>query len=117
MKRVAPMLFTLCLALNAPASEIYDLVINGGRVMDPESGLDSVRNLGISGATVRAVTTASLTGRETIDGRGMVVAPGFINLHWHGTELQSDRYQVMDGVTSRRARKTVGGSFPITPVV
>jgi N-acyl-D-aspartate/D-glutamate deacylase len=90
----------LLLTLSAQAGEVYDLVILGGRVMDPESGLDSVRNIGIIGSEIRVLTNAALSGREMIDARGLVVAPGFINLHWHGVELHSDRYQVMDGVTS-----------------
>ena len=37
---------------------------------------------------------------KLIDARGLVVAPGFINLHWHGKDPHSDYYEAMDGVTS-----------------
>jgi N-acyl-D-aspartate/D-glutamate deacylase len=71
----------------APAhGETYDIVLSHGRVMDPESGLDDIRNLGISGGKIRAISRDSLTGRQTIEARGLVVAPGFIDLHEHGQE-------------------------------
>ena len=80
--------------------EIYDVVISHGRVMDPESGLDDVRNLGISGGKVRAVSSDSLTGKQTIEARGMVIAPGFIDLHEHGQEPRNYQFQAHDGVTT-----------------
>ncbi len=84
----------------AAQSEEFDLVIANGRVVDPESGLDAVRNVGILGGVIRALTEEPLRGRETIDARGLVVAPGFIDLHWHGVRPESHRYQAMDGVTA-----------------
>jgi Spy/CpxP family protein refolding chaperone len=68
--------------------------------MDPDSGLDAVRNLGIRGGVVEAISAAPLEAQEVIDARGLVVAPGFINLHWHGKDPHSDYYEAMDGVTS-----------------
>jgi dihydroorotase len=68
--------------------------------MDPESGLDDVRNLGISGGKVRAVSSDSLAGKQTIEARGMVVAPGFIDLHEHGQEARNYQFQAHDGVTT-----------------
>ena len=78
----------------------FQIVINGARVMDPESGLDSVRSVGIGGGKIRAISEAPLAGGVTIDGSGLVLSPGFIDLHWHGKDLASGRYQLMDGVTS-----------------
>lgn len=78
----------------------YDLVILNGRVMDPESGLDDVRNLGVSKHEIRAVTTESLQGREFIDAAGLVVSPGFIDLHQHGQNAENYRYKAADGVTT-----------------
>jgi dihydroorotase len=46
------------------------------------------------------VSEAPLVGTETVDASGLVVAPGFINLHWHGTDPHSNTYEAMDGVTS-----------------
>ncbi len=78
----------------------YDTVIAGGRVLDPESGLDAVRNVGIRGGSVEAVTEAALNGRKTVDAAGMVVCPGFIDLHSHGQDAENYRIQAMDGVTT-----------------
>lgn len=56
----------------------YDLVLERGRVVDPETALDAVRNVGIKGGRVAAISEAPLQGGETLDATGMVVAPGFI---------------------------------------
>ena len=82
------------------AGPVHDLVIAHGRVMDPESGLDAVRHLGIDGGVVRAVSATPLQGRRVVDATGLVVAPGFIDLHWHGTDPESHRFQALDGVTA-----------------
>lgn len=84
----------------AGLAQTYDVVIQGGRVIDPESKLDAVRHVGISGNKVRAVSEKPLQGKRVIDARGLVVAPGFIDLHWHGTDPASDIYEAMDGVTA-----------------
>lgn len=87
-------------ALPAWARQDYDVVITGGRVMDPESGLDGVRNVGISGGTIQAVGTQAMSGSLTIDARGLVVAPGFIDLHEHAQSDEGYRLQAQDGVTT-----------------
>ena len=61
-----------------------DLVIAGGRVIDPESGLGGVRNVGIRCGEVAAITKTPLSGDAILDASGLVVAPGFIDLHAHG---------------------------------
>jgi N-acyl-D-aspartate/D-glutamate deacylase len=78
----------------------YDLVIANGRVMDPESGLDAVRHVGIRGGTVAAISATPLTGARIIDAARHVVAPGFVDLHEHGQADESYRMMVRDGVTS-----------------
>jgi N-acyl-D-aspartate/D-glutamate deacylase len=80
--------------------EIYDLVILNGRVMDPESGLDAVRNVGVKGGKIVAVSEQPLQGSTTIDAKGLVVAPGFIDLHEHGQEPRNYEFQAHDGVTT-----------------
>jgi len=65
-------------------TESYDVVIANGRVMDPESGLDAVRNVGIAGGKIRAISAEPLQGKKTIDAMDLTVAPGFIDLHQHG---------------------------------
>jgi N-acyl-D-aspartate/D-glutamate deacylase len=83
---------------SSPAS--YDLVILNGRVIDPESRTDAIRNLGISNGTIKAISTRQLTGRTVIDARGLVVSPGFIDLHQHGQDHENYRFKAMDGVTT-----------------
>jgi N-acyl-D-aspartate/D-glutamate deacylase len=78
----------------------YDVVILHGRVMDPETSLDVFRNVGISGGKIREVSEKELRGKETIDATGLVVAPGFIDLHEHGQEPRNYQFQARDGVTT-----------------
>jgi N-acyl-D-aspartate/D-glutamate deacylase len=78
----------------------FDLVITNGRVMDPESGLDAARNVGITGGKIRAITTEALKGKQAIDAKGLVVAPGFIDLHEHGQEPRNYQFQAHDGLTT-----------------
>jgi dihydroorotase len=85
---------------SASADETYDTVIANGRVMDPESGLDAVRTVAIRDDKIVAISNAPLTGTATIDARGLVVAPGFIDLHEHGQEPRNYQFQARDGVTT-----------------
>ena len=94
-------LFALCLALAAPSfAQTYDLVIEGGRVMDPETGMDAVRNVGIRDGKVARIAADKLAGKRTIEAKGLVVAPGFIDLHEHGQDAASSRLKAFDGVTT-----------------
>jgi len=78
----------------------HNIVLHGGRVIDPESMLDAKRDVGISGGTVTAVTEDDLDGTTVIDVTGLVVAPGFIDLHSHAQNLAGRRLQAHDGVTT-----------------
>ena len=78
----------------------YDIVISNGRVVDPETGLDSFRNVGITGGTIESIENAELSGRTAIDADGLVVAPGFIDLHSHGHDQENYEIQALDGVTT-----------------
>lgn len=78
----------------------YDLVVSGGRVIDPESGLDEVRNVGIRSGRIEAVTTDGLEAFDTIPATGLVVAPGFIDLHIHRQNDETFGLMVRDGVTT-----------------
>ena len=62
----------------------YDLVLRNGRVMDPESNLDAIRNIGINKGKITLVTKSEISGRQLVDVSGLVIAPGFIDLHAHG---------------------------------
>ena len=78
----------------------YDVVIANGRVIDPESRTDAVRWVGIRGGKVAAVSPAALRGTTVLDASGMVVAPGFIDMHAHGHNDESYRLYAMNGVTT-----------------
>jgi N-acyl-D-aspartate/D-glutamate deacylase len=90
----------------SPAGEPeYDLVILNGRVVDPESGIDAIRNIGINAGpnnngTIQAISEKSLKGKASVLATGLVVAPGFIDLHSHGQDQENYRFKAMDGVTT-----------------
>jgi N-acyl-D-aspartate/D-glutamate deacylase len=81
-------------------SQQYDLVINGGRVIDPETSLDAVRSVGIVGDRIARVSAQPLKGTKVIDATGLVVSPGFIDLHQHDQSPAAYRLKALDGVTS-----------------
>ena len=78
----------------------YDLVINNGRVMDPETNLDGIRNVGIKEGRIAVITEDQIVGTEAIDATGLVVAPGFIDGHQHCVEPYAYRLMVRDGRTT-----------------
>jgi len=100
MKSIGLVLILFALVFPSSSQPAYDLVILNGRVIDPESRTDAVRNLGISNGTIKAITSNKLTGRTVIDARGLVVSPGFIDLHQHGQDDENYRFKAMDGVTT-----------------
>jgi dihydroorotase len=89
-----------CLAFGCSPQPVYDIVLAGGRVMDPATGLDAPRNIGISSGRIAAISEAPLQGKETVKVEGLVVAPGFIDIHAHGQTTQDMRIQARDGVTT-----------------
>jgi len=88
------------LSAQNPANAVYDRVILSGHVMDPASTLDAVSNIGLTGGRIAIITTHALRGRDTVDARGLVVAPGFIDLHAHGQTPETYRFYALDGVTT-----------------
>ena len=90
----------------------YDLVIKNGRVIDPESGLDAIRHVGVMAGRITAITDKTIEGKETIDAEGLVVSPGFIDLHAHGQNLAAYRMQAVQGVTT--ALELESGVLPIS---
>lgn len=92
----------VCVALVATlaSAQQYDIVLEGGRVMDPETNLDAVRNVGIRGGKIVRISSEPLSGTRVIHVAGLVVAPGFIDLHQHGQDLASQRVKAFDGVTT-----------------
>ena len=101
MRRIVPILLVASAAVAAcTKAPSYDLVIANGRVMDPESGLDGVRHIGINAGKIAAVSETPLAGARVIDAANRVVSPGFIDLHEHGQTEESYRMMVRDGVTT-----------------
>lgn len=92
----------LILSLNAfgQSSIQYDIVLAGGRVIDPETKLDAIRNVGIQNGRIMMISSDPLVGKETLNVSGKVVAPGFIDLHVHGMSNVEQEYQLHDGVTT-----------------
>ncbi len=78
----------------------YDLVITGGRVMDPETLYDEVANVGIKDGRIATITKEKISGRETIEAKGMVVGPGFIDTHFHFQMPVGYSLGLRDGLTS-----------------
>lgn len=111
MKRFALMLAAMVFSMPTLAQN-YDLVINNGRVIDPETGLDGIRSVGVSGDRIAAISDTPLEGARVIDATGLIVSPGFIDLHSHSVvDLTGNRMQAADGVTT--ALELESGVLPI----
>jgi N-acyl-D-aspartate/D-glutamate deacylase len=92
--------FCVLLCASVVLAQQYDTVIEGGRVIDPETKLDAVRNVGIQNGRIVHISDTPLQGPRVIHATGLVVAPGFIDLHQHGQDLPSQRVKAFDGVTT-----------------
>ena len=101
MSKALTMLMGLALVGAVPAhAQDYDVVLKGGRVMDPETSLDAVMNVGIKDGKIAAVTKDELSGTEIIDVNGLVVSPGFIDTHQHSLDIADGRLAAQDGTTT-----------------
>ena len=107
------MRFLLWLLPSLLAAQNYDVVLRAGRVMDPESGLDAIRSVGITGKKIAAISTRPLRGKVEVNAAGLVIAPGFIDLHSHGQTAEAYRFKAMDGVTT--ALELEVGVSPLSP--
>jgi hypothetical protein len=87
-------------ALGQSDSTVYDIVIIDGRVIDPETKLDAVKNVGIIENRIVQISSKPLKGKQIINATGLVVSPGFIDLHVHGRTNQEQEYQLHDGLTT-----------------
>jgi N-acyl-D-aspartate/D-glutamate deacylase len=94
------LLLTISLEAFAQSFVIYDVVLSGGRVIDPETKLDAILNVGIVDNRIAQISTEPLKGKETINATGLVVSPGFIDLHVHGRTNTEQEYQLHDGITT-----------------
>jgi N-acyl-D-aspartate/D-glutamate deacylase len=110
--------FAAMMVWTAPAAAQrapFDIVVVGGRVLDPETGLDAVRNVGIRNGRIAVLSPAGTipVARDTINARGLVVAPGFIDLHSHGQDSVNYEFLARDGVTT--ALEMEIGAYPVAP--
>ena len=94
------MRFALVLFVLPLFAQTYDIAIVNGRVLDPASNLDAVRHVGIRDGKIAVISTTPLAALTTIDAKGLVVAPGFIDLHSHGQTPENYRFKARDGVTT-----------------
>jgi N-acyl-D-aspartate/D-glutamate deacylase len=87
-------------ATEAQPGRVHQLVIDGARVIDPETGYDQVANVGVDDGVITAITADAVSGDEIIDGRGLVLAPGFIDLLSYDPNPFGVWNKVADGVTT-----------------
>lgn len=91
-------------ATQAPGVEhVFDVVITGGRLVDPDSRFDGLANIGIDGGTITAISAEPLVGTAAIDATGRVVAPGFIDLLSYEPNTFGVWLKLADGVTTNLA--------------
>ena len=101
----------LLLVACGQAPQPYDVAINNGRLIDPESRLDAVRSVGIRAGKIAAISEIPLKAENVVDARGLVVSPGFINLHSHSVATAGYQLELLDGVTT--VLELEAGGFPI----
>jgi len=102
MKKILLAIAITLTMLATPASAVtYDVVINNGRVMDPETKFDGVRNVGIKNGKIVKITKSKIKGKETIDATGHVVSPGFIDTEQHSLSPWGVKVNLRDGVTTQ----------------
>ena len=93
-------------------SDVFDTVIEGGRVMDPETNFDGIANIGIRRGKITHISTERLKANRIIDARGLVVSPGFIDIHSHTPTRLGEHLSVLDGITTQLDLEA--GSYPPT---
>ena len=94
------------------SSEVYDTVVMNGRVMDPETQTDRVANVGIRHGQIARITSDNIKGKQLIDAQGLVIAPGFIDIHSHTPTRLGEHLSVLDGITTQLDLEA--GSYPPT---
>jgi hypothetical protein len=106
------LLFILAyLLIGNVAAHEFDLVIENGRVIDPETKTDKVLNVGIKQGVITAIGDRSMSGERVVDAKGYVVAPGFIDVHSHTPTLIGQHLGLLDGITTQLDLEA--GAFPV----
>jgi N-acyl-D-glutamate deacylase len=109
---LSALILSISMVSTGSADDTYDLVILNGRVMDPETKLDAVRNVGVKDGKIAVITRDKINGDETIDAKGHVVAPGFIDMHDHNTAAPfGQKLALRDGVTT--PMELEAGIYPV----
>lgn len=101
----------LLISIQAIAAD-YDVVIANGHVIDPEINFDAIRYVGIPRGAISHISKQTLVGNKTIDAKGLVVAPGFIDVHSHTPTLLDQHVNLLDGITTQLDLEA--GSFPVS---
>ena len=96
----AALIFGLMTGANIAVAQDYDLVILNGRVIDPETLYDDIANVGITDGRIVTISKDPLKGAETVDATGKIVAPGFIDTHFHFQMPIGYSLGLRDGLTS-----------------
>lgn len=102
----------LLLSCKSDKTVSYDTVINHARIIDPESQTDAIHHIGIIADTIAIISNIPLKGTHTVDGKGMVLSPGFIDMHTHSPTTIGTHFQLRDGVTT--ALELEAGAYPVT---
>lgn len=100
MSRIVVSILCLGLAVSRALSADFEIVINNGRVIDPETNLDAIRHVGIRNGSILAISETPLVGDEEIDASNMVVSPGFIDRNTYSLGDELFRLRAADGVTT-----------------
>jgi N-acyl-D-aspartate/D-glutamate deacylase len=100
LKAISILLLSLTATVVCGQEVISDIAFVGGRVIDPETGLDKIINVGIKGTQIEQISEKEIKAKKTINISGLVLSPGFIDIHVHGTTLAEHQYQIHDGVTT-----------------
>jgi N-acyl-D-aspartate/D-glutamate deacylase len=90
-----------------------DVVLRGGRVLDPESGLDATADVLVHNDRIAQIGNVDTADATVVDVNGLAVSPGFIDLHSHAVTVAGQRLQACDGVTT--ALELEAGAWPLGP--
>jgi cytosine/adenosine deaminase-related metal-dependent hydrolase len=99
-------------AVNSVHAAEFDVVISNGRVIDPETHLDDIRHVGINDGVIKSISIVPLNGEQIVDATGLVVAPGFIDIHSHTPTRLGQSMGLRDGITTQLDMEA--GAFPVS---
>jgi len=96
--------FFTCTNPNSPSKKlidqnIYDIVLQNGRVINPASQTNDLLNIAIQADTIAAISQEKMKGKLVVDATNLVISPGFIDLHSHTPTPLGQYYQLEDGVS------------------